>query len=399
MDKALRSRPFSASHVLVTGANGYVGAMIVACLLRDSAANITCLTRAGHARDAVLAPIIDEWEHQSRGRWSAAVERRIRLLTLPEDLADLADLAPCLAGVDEIIHCAGCLDYNDTARLRSANLWYTAHLLALARRLSVARLVYVSTAFSGGYRSGGIAEERLGEPVSDPTPYTLTKRQAEHLVAASGIPFVVIRPSILIGSSATGRYSGKRYGLYQQWMSLKELTCDRYHAEFHTVASDARLNVLHQDAFCEAFKAAHRWLPDGSYMNLVSDPRTVPTLRELWDMWFEVTRPAVIYYYPTIADIPLRQIHLRQRTYLTFAKVNLEIASHHWQFETRWLDLLRAKGLRFADATAASVHTCQDRFVAFSEVIGKYLADHSAVMAPHSTAIDVDTCDATMAVG
>ncbi len=387
MDRTLRRRPFVATHVLVTGANGYVGAMVVASLLRDSAARITCLVRAGHHHDDVLAPIVDEWQHQSGSVWSLAVERRISMLTLPDDLADLSGLAP--QGVDEIVHCAGCLDYHHTAKLQAANLWYTAHLIALARRLKPARLVYVSSAFSGGYRHGVIPETRLDEPDADPTPYTRSKREAERLVAAGGVPFIVLRPAILIGDSRSGRYTGKAYGLYQQWTSLEQLTCDRYHREFHTVAADTPLNLVHQDAFCAGFKAAHRWLPDGSYMNLVSSDAALPSLRELWHLWFDVTRPAVAHLYPAWGDIAVRRIDLRQRTYLTFAKVNLQIALHRWRFETGWLDALRAQRMQFFDATAASVRTCQDRFVSRSPAMQRYLSEHAAELAVRTRVVDV----------
>jgi len=271
---------------------------------------------------------------------------------------------------------------------------YTAHLLVLARRLKLKRFTYISTAYSSGYQPHVTAEALLPEPPADPTQYTRTKREAERLVAAGGVPFVIIRPSILIGTSDTGRYSGKRYGLYQQWMGLERLACDRYHAAFHTVAPQQPLNVLHQNAFCKAFKLAYRWLPDGAFMNLVSNPHTSPSMRDLWDMWFEVTRPQTIYYYGAFDIVPFKDIPTRQRAYLTFAQVNLEIATHHWQFETDWLDLLRGKGLDFADATVDSVRVCQDRFVRSSELIGKYLAKHAADLASHPQVVEIATAQA-----
>lgn len=389
MQKTLRAEPFSAKHILMTGATGYLGAIVVASLLRDTAAQITCLTRSMHDRKALLEPIIEEWEAQSHGCWSDAVEERIHQMTLPEDLSDVANLAPQLEGVDEIIHCAGCLDYYDIEKLQAVNVGYTAHLLVLARRLALKRFVYVSTAYSCGYQTHITAEALLPEPPADPTQYTRTKREAERLVAASGVPFVVMRPSILIGTSDTGRYSGKRYGVYQQWMGLERLVCDRYHAEFHTVAPEEPVNLLHQDSFCQGFKAAYHWLPNGAFMNLVSNPRTAPSMRDVWDMWFDVTRPQTLYYYKSFDDIPLKAIPPRQRAYLTFAQVNLEIASHHWDFETTWLELLREKGLVFADATVASVRSCQDRFVRSSDLITKYHAKFAAEMSSSPRIVQV----------
>ena len=372
----------------MSGATGYIGALVVASLLRGTNARIACLTRAVHDRRALLAPIAREWEAQSGGRWSDAVGERIEQVALPDDLSDLVDLAPALQGVDEIVHCAGCVDDRDTRRLQAVNVHYTAYMVVLARRLRLKRFVYVSTAYSAGYQPHRTPEGPLADPGSDPTQYTRTKREAERLVARSGVPFVVIRPSILIGASDTGRYSGKRYGLYQQWTDLERLAGDGYHEEFHTVAPGVPLNVLHQDAFCDAFKAAYRWLPDGAFMNLVSQPERSPSMRHLWDMWFEVTRPARIYYYASLDDVPMQQIHQCQRACL-IAQASLAIASHHWQFEATWLDLLRARGLRFADATVETVRLCQDRFVKSSEQMRRYLLNHGNLLAGRPRFIEV----------
>jgi nucleoside-diphosphate-sugar epimerase len=373
-DRQLRRHPYQASHVLVTGATGYVGGLVVASLLRDCAARITCLVRPERSRTDLLAAIAEEWEAQSHGRWTSAVQARVRQLTLPEDWIDLADLAPRLAGVDSIVHCAGCLDHHDAEQLQAVNVGYTAHLLLLARRLGVRRFVHLSSAYSSGYQRHPTPEAPLAEPPRDPTPYTRTKREAERLVASCGLPFIVLRPATLIGTSDTGRYGGKRHGLYQQWMGLERLVCDRYHAEFHAVAPEVPLALLHQDAFCAAFKAAFRWLPDGAFMNIVSDTTAAPTMRDLWDLWFDVTRPATVHYHPTLADVPLKAIHPRQRACLIFGHVDLEIASHRWAFETGWLDLLRRRGLPFADTTHGSVALCQRRFVESSAVLARYAA-------------------------
>lgn len=389
MNKALRDTPFGSDKILVTGATGYLGALIVASLLRQTQAEIVCITRDTHDRQSLLEPIIEEAEAQG-GRWTPDLDIRVTHIHIPgNDLGALGQLLTQLVGVDEIVHCAGCLDYYDIAKLEQVNIGYTQQLLSLGHALSVKRFVYVSTAFSCGYRDEASAEHLLDEPPSDPTDYTRTKRQAERLVAESGLPFVVMRPSILIGTSDTGRYSGKRYGVYQQWMGLERLACDRYHGDFHVVSSDQPLNLLHQDAFCQAFVYGHAWLPDGAFMNMVSASDTSPSLRDVWDMWFQVTRPHTIYYYESMQDVPVMRIHTRQRAFLSFAEINIQIAAHHWRFDNGWLQQLRHKGMRFTDASSSSLQGCLKRFVATSEVMHKYLTNHGPNLAPHVQVVHV----------
>lgn len=377
MTQTLRAKPFQATRVLLTGATGYLGSLIVCAMLRGTQSQIVCLSRPSHDRQSLLEPIVVEWESSGR-QWSDELDRRIELITLPSSFPDLDPLLKQLNDIDEVIHCAGCLDYFDSEKLQLVNVTYTKRLLSLARQLEVNRFTYISTAYSGGYRDHAAREDLHDEPDGDPTDYTRTKRQAERLVADSGLPFLIVRPSILIGHSKTGRYSGKRYGLYQQWMGLERLVCSAYHQDFHAVAPRLPLNMVHQDCFEEAFLNAHALLPDNAIIHVVSSEDSSPNMRDLWELWFEVTRPARVFYYQKLEDVPLKQIHMRQRAYLTFAQVNLEIAAHSWKFETAWLDKLRASGLRYTDVTLDSVRTCQRRFVASSDVITTYLANYSS---------------------
>ena len=89
--------------------------------------------------------------------------------------------------------------------------------------LDLERLYYLSTAFSCGYRSDRVPERLHPVPESDPTDYTWSKREAESILARSGVPFVIIRPSVVVGDSRDGRYSGKRYGVYQLWHAAERL--------------------------------------------------------------------------------------------------------------------------------------------------------------------------------
>lgn len=376
----------------MTGASGYVGALLASTLLVNTDTRIVALVRAQHQRADLLEPIQVEcaaWGHEL----SEQDLQRITFVSLPESFDRLPELGEQLRGhrVDEVIHCAGCVDYFDAAALQSVNVTFTSRLLELSAKLGVSRFVFVSTAFSCGYMDSVFDETLPAEPKADPTEYTRTKRRAEWLVATAGIPFLIVRPSILIGHSRTGRYSGKRYGLYQQWMGLERLLCNKYHPVLHTVAPTQPLNLVHQDSFQEAFLHAWRKLGANCIINVVSRQESAPSMRELWDMWTDVVRPQTTYYYENLAAVPMKQIDMRQRAYLTFASVNLEIAAHAWRFSTTNLDALRTQGLQFVDATTGSVQVCQDRFVNASETLRRYREQYGELLAASPSRITV--CD------
>ena len=262
-----------------------------------------------------------------------------------------------------------------TRQLELANIDLTSKLLAAARRWDVQRFVYVSTAFSAGYRNDSISEvlHPDPQPADEPTEYTRTKRMAEWRVAESGLPFLIVRPSIVIGDSRSGDYSGRNYGLYQMWRAWEALLAKDYSPVLYTVAPRVRLNFVHQDAFVAGFMGALRGLPPDSIVHLVSRHATSPTMHELCWLWADVYRPVEIRSYDSVDAVPLTSIPVRQRRFLEIVAKNLEIASHAWRFDSDHLDGLRAGGLQFTDATLDSVARCQRRYVAQSATIQQHL--------------------------
>jgi nucleoside-diphosphate-sugar epimerase len=322
----------------------------------------------------------------------ASDEHRRRLVVVPYAPDSHAALAEALAPypAPEIIHCAGCLDYFNEQELWSTNFELTRQLLALAERTAVRRFIYISTAYSSGYISGSVPEALHAEPDRDPTIYTKTKRAAEHLVAASPLDTLILRPSIVIGHSRTGRYTGKQYGLYQLWSGIERLLCSAWEHEFHALAPTSRVNLLHQDAFQSALLAAREKLPSGTIVNVVSNPKTCPLMRDLWDLWLDrVFRPQERFYYQAAEELPVGTMPRRQRALMALASVNIEIAAHDWRFETRGVASL-GLGAAFPDVTLESVATCQDLFVSSSEKIQAFIRKFSrsqsasAVLSPRS---------------
>lgn len=377
--------PRLGKRVLLTGGTGYLGSLIAAQLLSDGwADHLIIPTRqndtgvnipqAVHRELVALGQVPDEFEtRMTTVHWQGA------------ETASKESLENMLRSgkVDTVIHCAGCLDYFDNQALEAMNVDFTARLTVAAKNAGVGLFIFVSTAYAAGYSGELILESELPEPLSDPTNYTLTKRAAERVIAQCGIPFLVIRPSVVIGSSVDGRYSGKRYGLYQQWMGIERLLCDRHHIELHTVATDQALNLIHQDVFQSSVASIVRWVPEDEYVNLVVDNQTTPSMKDVWRMICEVIRPKTVIFYESIKAVDLKTINIRQRGYLTFAQTNLEIGAYPWHFDRQWLKALSQRGLNFTETTLDTLQICQDRFVCSSVLLPRYYERFGADLPEH----------------
>jgi nucleoside-diphosphate-sugar epimerase len=337
----------------------------------------------------VLAPIREEI--RCEGAENKIDFERIVTVPLPagDDWAALDEIVERY-GIEQVLHCAGSVDYFDSALLHAANIVLTRRLLELAKRHAMKRFVFLSTAFSSGYIDRPVSEELHPGDGTDPTEYTRTKRNAEALIAASGVPYLIVRPSIVIGDSRDGRYAGKAYGLYQFWTGFERLLTDRYREVVHVISPRVQSQLIHQNAFKNAFIAACRHLPLNSIANLTSRLDTLPTARALTHQFCEkVARPQQIFFYNKIADVRADISDRRMRMLLEFTAVNSEISSHAWRFENAALRKLRSLGLQFADATLESVLTCQNRFVERSPRIQSYLTRNKDLFAAHAGTIEV----------
>lgn len=368
--------------VLLTGATGFLGTLVAAVLLARSDKTVLALVREGHDADGLIARLRPELAAEGRPLTDDEIRRRLVLAPLDAGggLAEAGRRALSGHAIGDVVHCAGCLDYFNDAELEAVNVAFTGRMVALAQEMNARRFVFVSTAFSAGYRDGPVHEALLDDPVRDPTAYTRTKRAAERLVAEGGLPFLIVRPSVVIGDSRTGRYSGKRYGLYQLWSGLERLLYDRYHPELHAVAPQQPFNFIHQDSFQNAMAHLLERPTAAGVVNLVSDGPAIPTVRDVWELWLgALGRPERVHYYDHIRDVRLAEIHPRQKAFMMFASVNIEIAGHLWAFETTALDRMRAEGLAFTDATLPTIACCQDAFIDASPRLLQYRSEHRMV--------------------
>jgi nucleoside-diphosphate-sugar epimerase len=379
-----RSSAPAPGAVLLTGGTGFIGTLVAAVLLGRERRRVVALVRDGWQLTDLAAQILPELGPDADLLDPAEVFERLTILPLTscDEPAAAARMLSRL-GITEIVHCAGSVDYLNRAELEQTNIQFTDRMLELARALRAQRFVHISTAYSSGYIAGSIGETLHEEPPSDPTEYTRTKRVAERRVVESGVPHLIIRPSVVIGDSRTGRYSGKHTGLYQYWRGWERILLDQDGPDLHMVAPRMPVNFVHQDAFQNAFQAAYGQLAAGTIVNLVSDPANAPTVRALWDMWLAALGISKRrHYYDRPTDLPLDRIPPRQRAFLALASVNMEIAAHRWDFETGTMARMKRCGLDFADATLETIAACQARFMDDSPRLRAAVAQAAAGAAP-----------------
>ena len=170
--------------VLLTGASGVVGR---ALLPRIRDLEVVCLVH----RSPVCGPDVTA----VRGDIAAP------MFGLGEQA--YAGLA---ARVDAVVHCAAVTDFNRTdGSLEATNVAGTEHVAAFAAAAH-AVLYHVSTAFVHTTADGDRGRTALG--------YAASKSAAEQVVRSSGVPHVILRPSVVIGDSGTGEIAAFQ-GLHQ----------------------------------------------------------------------------------------------------------------------------------------------------------------------------------------
>jgi thioester reductase-like protein len=110
------------------------------------------------------------------------------------------------ARVDAVIHCAAVTDFTRTDdSLEATNITGTEHVAAFAAAAK-AVLYHVSTAFVHATVDGDRGRTAIG--------YASSKLAAEEVVRSSGVPHVILRPSVVIGDSVTGEIAAFQ-GLHQ----------------------------------------------------------------------------------------------------------------------------------------------------------------------------------------
>jgi thioester reductase-like protein len=209
------STPQVRGHVLLTGATGLVGGAVLAELLGRADVEVICLVRAGD-RTTARARVTASLAHWLDGDELDRTARRLHVV--PADLTraglglDRRDRAELAGHMSHVVHCAASVRFDDPLALaRSVNVEGASRVLQLAAEAAscgvLERAVMVSTAFVSGSTARRFSEHELDRGQAFRTTYERSKFEAELLArqAMAHLPVTVVRPSIVIGHSRSGR--------------------------------------------------------------------------------------------------------------------------------------------------------------------------------------------------
>ncbi len=186
--------------VLLTGATGFVGKEILSRFLARDDRQVYALVRAADDDEAAerlpahprLTAVAGDIERSGLGLSDASAER-------------LRD------EVTNVLHCAASVAFDlPLEESRSVNVGGTRRMLEFARSCArLERFSYVSTAYVAGEPGRVFREDELEVGQSFRNPYERSKFEAELALRSEGadLPLQILRPSIVVGDSTTGRTS------------------------------------------------------------------------------------------------------------------------------------------------------------------------------------------------
>jgi len=207
-------------------------------------------------------------------------------ITRPQLGLDAATRQRLAAEVDTVYHLAAIYDLaTPHAISRLVNVTGTEHVLDFCESVPrLERLVYFSTAYVSGTRTGVVLEEELSEAKSWKNYYELTKWEAEVAVRKrwQKIPTVIIRPGVVVGDSRTGeinKYDGP-YFMIRMLVALEKKGMVRWSRYFWSGGRDTRFYMVPVDFICAATEYLAR-LPDTTGQAYHVLPNPAVTMGEL----------------------------------------------------------------------------------------------------------------------
>lgn len=246
------------------------------------------------------------------------------------DLASTDALADQLPPIDELWHFAGLTEFHEDKRalLEQVNIEGTRQALNLAERLGVRRFFHISTAYVCGLATELVPEDALLPAPRFRNPYEETKYHGERLVRDSALPWVVLRPSIIMGHSKTGAVESDKmiYGVIKAYHLVSRLV-RREHPDAKTRPKDlvywvrgrpeVALNLICVDDLVAMLRQARRHAEPGRTYHCVHPEET--TLAHLHALTTARLDAPYLRMQPEFPSNPDRKQRLVDRSVRTYA--------------------------------------------------------------------------------
>ena len=207
--------------IFLTGATGFIGSSLLQKWLDSSDARLNLLVRRRREespRQRIERALGELYPHSDSSRFSKRMEVIEGDVSRPEFGLSGEEYESLAGRTSHIIHCAAAARFDLELRdARNTNVQGTKNVLAFARRCKGLKMTeYIGTAYVAGRRKGIVKEGELDKGQQHNNSYEVSKLEAEKLVRDSmpELPIAILRPSIVICDSRTGRASSHN-GFYR----------------------------------------------------------------------------------------------------------------------------------------------------------------------------------------
>lgn len=237
---------------LVTGATGVVGSAFVERVLTETADSLLLVirSRSNVAPTARLDALFRFWD---LGTLERAARARVRVLAGDTEAPRLGlsteDWALATTTATHAVHAAAIVKMNlpidEARRAAVSSMQGVLAFAADAAQHRLRKVDLVSTVGIGGRRSEPLEEDWLETPRAFHNTYEEAKADAErvaHRALANGVPLTVLRPSMVVGDSRSGKAIAPQIFSYL----CEFLTGTRVHGLFPPL-TNARLDVVPVD--------------------------------------------------------------------------------------------------------------------------------------------------------
>ena len=214
-----------SKNIFLTGATGFLGGYVIPRLLQQTTYQIFCLVRA----KPTLSAYDRLWDKLKKNTTIDEKDYH-RIVVLAGDITmDNLGLPDSFTEpIDEFWHCAAALHFDLYREKKTMEINHggTRNVLKFMKARNIPLINFISTAYVSGQTPGSINEDINEHFLPPHNPYERSKRLCEAEIIKAhredGISYRIIRPSIIVGDSASFKADSES-GIYAYLSILLKL--------------------------------------------------------------------------------------------------------------------------------------------------------------------------------